>query len=51
MTKIFTKADIEFEHFLEILKPAEAKDVQLEETQVKNYMLILKIWNLKESMS
>lgn len=35
MTKIFTKADIEFEHFLEVLKQAEAKDVQLEETQVK----------------
>lgn len=35
MTKIFTKADIEFEHFLEVLKPADAKDVQLEETQVK----------------
>lgn len=35
MTKIFTKADIEFEHFLEVLKPAESKDVQLEETQVK----------------
>lgn len=35
MTKIFTKADIEFEHFLEVLKLADAKDVQLEETQVK----------------
>ena len=35
MTKIFTKADIEFEHFLEVLKPEDVKDVQLEETQVK----------------
>lgn len=35
MTKIFTKADIEFEHFLEVLKPADGKDVTLEETQVK----------------
>ena len=29
MTKIFTKADIEFEHFLEVLKPADGKDVAL----------------------
>ena len=35
MTKIFTKADIEFEHFLEVLKPADVKDVALEETQFK----------------
>lgn len=35
MTKIFTKADIEFEHFLEVLKPADGKDVALEETRVK----------------
>ena len=35
MTKIFTKADIEFEHFLEIVRPEDGKDVMQEDAQVK----------------
>ena len=35
MSKIFTKADIEFEHFLEIVRPEDGKDVMQEDAQVK----------------